>query len=147
MDPDAAVRAGMRRHQGDPLLFAADFDRLRMYFESQGVPMPFTDTQDADPSVGNPEKRSLAEEVRTALAATLSLPDPGTVDLDVALTDLGIDSLLALDFRKRLRRSSSRSVSPARLLGGISGAELIDALQPSPSTALPRSEKGESARD
>ena len=45
------------------------------------------------------------------------------------LADLGVDSLLALDLRKRLRRTVGDSVPVARMLGGITVHELIDALR------------------
>jgi mycobactin polyketide synthetase MbtD len=136
MDPAAAIGASLADHRGDPLIFSADFDRLRMFFESQGVPMPFA----AKDAVPGPEpvseasaEKSIPEVVRSELAAVLSLGGPESVDLSAALVDLGLDSMLALDLRKRLRRGTGGSVPLARLLGGITGAELIDALQSKPS--------------
>jgi mycobactin polyketide synthetase MbtD len=66
--------------------------------------------------------------VRAELAAALSLGD-SRIDLDAALIDIGIDSLLALDLRKRLRLATGRSVPLAKLLGGISGTELAAILE------------------
>jgi mycobactin polyketide synthetase MbtD len=137
MDPDAAIAASLGHHAGDPLIFAADFERLRVFFESQGAPMPFAappgpqrrPVQPKDQACG---ARTVAEVVRAELAAALRLAGPASVDLSAALIDLGLDSLLALDLRKRLRRDIGRSVPLARLLGGITGAELINALQPAP---------------
>jgi mycobactin polyketide synthetase MbtD len=137
MDPNAAVPESLRHHGGDPLILAADFDRLRVFFESQGTPMPFAEAEAPvipDPATtdgGGCGKRSVAEVVRTELAGALSLGDPASLDLNAALVDLGVDSLLALDLRKRLRRATGRSVPLASLLGGITGVELIDALRPS----------------
>jgi mycobactin polyketide synthetase MbtD len=131
MDPDAALSASLRVHEADPLIFDADLDRLRVFLESQGTPMlfgaaaapePYAPT---DPS-GN---RSVDELVRGELASVLSLADPASVDLSTALVDLGVDSLLAIDLRKRLRRGTGHLVPLARLLGGITGTELIDALE------------------
>ena len=42
--------------------------------------------------------------------------------------DLGVDSLLALDLRKRLKRVIGRTVPLATLLGGITGTELVGEL-------------------
>jgi mycobactin polyketide synthetase MbtD len=133
MDPHAALEASLRRHAGDPLIFGTDSDRLRRFFESQAIPMPFGVSGDTAPAVDGDYSggRPLAEVVRTELAAALSLGSAAAVDLNATLIDLGVDSLLALDLRKRLRRSTGRSVALARLLGGITGAELIDALQSS----------------
>ena len=41
----------------------------------------------------------------------------------------GVDSLLALDLRNRLKRLTGRTVALATLLGGISGADLINDLE------------------
>lgn len=157
MDPDAAIDASLRQCGGDPLVFCADFDRLHVFFETQGMPTPFTPpSTEAEPVAdgSGPGDRPVAEVVRTELAAALSLPDPASVDLGAALVDLGVDSLLALDLRKRLRRLTGRSVPLARLLGGITGTELIDALQPNHEPPSPpkkaeakRPERVESTRD
>jgi mycobactin polyketide synthetase MbtD len=62
------------------------------------------------------------------LAATLHLGDPVSIDATASLIDLGLDSLLALDLRRRLRRSVGHSAPVARMLGGITVNELIDVL-------------------
>ncbi|OOK80187.1 short chain dehydrogenase family protein [Mycobacterium kansasii] len=135
MDPDAAITTGLGCRQGDPLILAADFDRLRVFFESQGAAMPFTSTTTAesdDDSAADsrsPDQRPISELVRAEIAAAFSLDGPAAVDLNVALVDLGADSMLALDLRDRLRRWTGQSVPAARLLGGITGAELIAILQ------------------
>lgn len=63
------------------------------------------------------------------MAATLHLGDSLSIDPGTSLIDLGVDSLLALDLRKRLRRTVGNSVPVARMLGGITVNELIDALR------------------
>lgn len=136
MDPDVALEASLRYYSDDPLIFAADFDRLRALFESQGISMPFgtsgvaaeepehrvkSDSNDSDTA-------TLPDAVRAELASALSLGDPSSVDMNAALVDLGLDSLLALDLRKRLHRHTGTTVPLAKLLAGMTGAELIDAL-------------------
>lgn len=131
MEPEAAIEASLYRYDGDPLIFDADFDRLRVFFESQGMPMPFTASQagDARAAEGVAAAKPLAEVVRAELAATLHLGDSLSIDPGTSLIDLGVDSLLALDLRKRLRRTVGNSVPVARMLGGITVNELIDALR------------------
>ncbi|CQD11682.1 MbtD protein [Mycobacterium europaeum] len=129
MAPDRAIEASLYRYDGDPLIFDADLDRLGVFFESQGVPMSFTSpVQEAN----DPAARSLAAVVRAELAATLHLADSVSIDPGAPLIDLGVDSLLALDLRKRLRRTVGSSVPVARMLGGITLDELIDALSAGP---------------
>ncbi|OBI29371.1 polyketide synthase [Mycobacterium sp. E1386] len=129
MAPDPAIEAGLCRYDGDPLIFDADLDRLAVFFESQGMPMPF-DTQRGDDGAADASgAKPLAEVVRTELAATLHLDDSVSIDPSAPLIDLGVDSLLALDLRKRLRRTVGSSVPVARMLGGITLNEMIDALR------------------
>jgi mycobactin polyketide synthetase MbtD len=130
MDPQLAIEAGLRHYQSDPLIFDADFERLGVFFENQGMPMPFSvsGTNGSDEDDGSPAK-PLAEMVRTELAATLHLGESVSIDPSASLIDLGVDSLLALDLRKRLRRKVGGSVPVARMLGGITVTELIDALR------------------
>ena len=72
--------------------------------------------------------RPLADVVRAELAATLHVDDSVSIDPNASLVDLGLDSLLALDLRRRLRRAVGRSAPVARMLGGITVNELIDVL-------------------
>lgn len=128
MVPEAAIEAGLHRYDGDPLIFDADFDRLAVFFESQGMAMPFSAAQTGG-GAGDSATRPLADVVRGELAATLHLGDSVSIDPSAPLIDLGVDSLLALDLRKRLRRAVGRSVPVARMLGGITLTELVDALR------------------
>jgi mycobactin polyketide synthetase MbtD len=130
MRPESAVDASLGRYGDDPLIFDADFDRLRVFFESQGISMPFHSPTD----MANAERRNhsggrpLADVVRAELAATLHVDDSVSIDPTASLIDLGLDSLLALDLRRRLRRAVGHSAPVARMLGGITVNELIDAL-------------------
>jgi mycobactin polyketide synthetase MbtD len=130
MRPESAVTASLGRFADDPLIFDADFDRLRVFFESQGIPMPFhlpAGSDDAE-SQRDADTRPLVEVVYAELAATLHLGDAVSIDASASLIDLGLDSLLALDLRRRLRRAVGHSAPVARMLGGITVNELIDVL-------------------
>jgi mycobactin polyketide synthetase MbtD len=131
MQADAALDASLARYGEDPLIFAADFDRLRVFFQSQGATSPFGTSPNGDtaPAGNHFSTKPLAEVVRSELAATLQLGDV-SVDPSVSLIDLGLDSLLALDLRRRLRRSVGHSAPVAQMLGGITVGELIDVLRP-----------------
>ena len=134
MAPDIAIEASLRDHPGDPLILAADRNRLRTAFESR-------DAHGAERSATTTPIDIIAL-VRAELAAALNLGDAAAVDLDTSLLDLGVDSLLALDLRKRLRKATGKSVPLAALLGGITGGELIASLDDQE-----RSEKVETTRD
>ena len=99
MAPRPAIEASLRDHPTDPLVFSADADRLRLFLAvnmpHNRTPVP-TATPDAD----------TRQAVRVELASVLSMPDAATLDLDASLFDLGVDSLLALDLRKRIQRAT-----------------------------------------
>jgi mycobactin polyketide synthetase MbtD len=132
MEAEAAVVASLSRYAEDPLIFAADFDRLRIFFQSQGIPTPFSTPANVDTAPGGNtvSAKPLAEVVHGELAATLQLGDSVSVDPSASLIDLGLDSLLALDLRRRLRRAVGHSAPVAQMLGGITIGELIDVLRP-----------------
>ena len=125
MPAERAIAASLRDHTVDPLVFAADPERLRIFLDSLDAPVPAPAAELAAPAAD----LSTADTVRAELAAVLSLPDPDVLDLNASLFDLGVDSLLALDLRKRLNRVMGRTVGLARLLGGITGAELVSDLE------------------
>lgn len=137
MQAEAALEASLGRYEKDPLIFAADFDRLRVFFQSQGTPFSTSANGDTAPTGSHVSAKPLADVVRSELAATLHLGDV-SVDPSVSLIDLGLDSLLALDLRRRLRRAVGHSAPVAQMLGGITVSELIDVLRPSTAAAAPR---------
>ncbi|WP_448420792.1 mycobactin polyketide synthase MbtD [Mycolicibacterium sp. XJ1819] len=120
MPPDLAVAASLRDHWADPLIITADQDRLRMFLDS--APTGRTGSA-APPSDGEADTPT---RVREEIAAVLNVD--AAIDLTTSLLDLGLDSLLALELRNRLRRATGKSVALAALLGGITGGELIAAL-------------------
>lgn len=121
LDPDDAVAASLRDLPGDPIVYSADRARLQIFRDD---PAPPTATSPA--SGGDTTAVVLAE-----LTSVLGI-EPAGVDLDASLLDMGVDSLLALDLRKRLRRATGRSVPLAAMLGGMTGAELITGLDDEP---------------
>jgi mycobactin polyketide synthetase MbtD len=72
------------------------------------------------------------------LGSVLKLSDTTGLDLDASLLDLGVDSLLALDLRKKLKKATERSVPLATILGGVSATGLIEHLERSEKKALSR---------
>ncbi|BBY30724.1 mycobactin polyketide synthase MbtD [Mycolicibacterium sediminis] len=124
MRPDRAVEESLRDHVGDPLVFSADPIRLRAFLGER-----VTVTENARPPVEDAETRLDATGAfRLALGSVLDLPDDGPLDLDASLLDLGVDSLLALDLRKRLKKATGRTVPLATILGGATATEVIGLL-------------------
>lgn len=135
MDPDVAIEAALGTPASAPLIFSADAERLATLLGAAPVDAEPAALQQVPVAIG--AGADAEDVVRHELSAVLKLGDPGGIDLTAALFDLGLDSLLALDLRKRLRRGTGRSVPLAGLLSGITGIELVDLL-------TDRSEKVES---
>ena len=127
MPPAAAASVLLRAHQINPLVFSADLDRLGLLFDSQAVNTDFGEHSPTDLETHDGSQHCARDVVLAEVASALGLA-PNGIDLDAALVDIGVDSLLALELRKRLRRVTGRSVPLAKLLGGISGVELAEAL-------------------
>ncbi|KWX67626.1 mycobactin polyketide synthase MbtD [Mycobacterium sp. NAZ190054] len=122
MKPELAVEASLCDFARDPLVLSADPDRMRVFFGEEPV-----QTQQHAGAEAVAASMTAPDAVRSQLAAVLGV-DAGALDLDSSLFDLGVDSLLALDLRKRLKRLTGHTVALATLLGGITGTDLIAGL-------------------
>ncbi len=122
MAPQQAIEASLRDWHDDPLLFAADAARLRIFLDSGRCRASEVAADDAANTL------SVVDAVRSQLATVLGVAHAGRIDLTESLFDLGVDSMLALDLRKRLKRMLGRTVSLATLMGEITGDELVEKL-------------------
>jgi mycobactin polyketide synthetase MbtD len=122
MAPRQAVEASLHDWHGDPLVFSADAARLRI----------FLDSRHSEPLVGrgsNDTNMPVVDAVRGQLAAVLGIQQAGELNLAETLFDLGVDSMLAVDLRKRLKKVIGRTVPLAALLDEITGDELVSKLR------------------
>lgn len=127
MAPQQAIEASLYEYSVDPLVFAADAARLQIFLDSRKSEL----REDSGLGDGQPVDHNLpvVDAVRTQLAAVLGLPQPGELNLAESLFDLGVDSMLAVDLRKRLKRLVGRTVPLAALLDEITGYELVEKLE------------------
>ncbi|MUL83653.1 MULTISPECIES: mycobactin polyketide synthase MbtD [unclassified Mycolicibacterium] len=125
MAPDPAVEAGLRDYPADPLVFTADAERLQTFLRADARPEPVSETAEEPDS----DAPGATGAMRIALGSVLKLADTTGLDLDTSLLDLGVDSLLAIDLRKKLKKATGRSVPLATILGGATATELIEHLE------------------
>jgi mycobactin polyketide synthetase MbtD len=125
MVPRQAIEASLRDWHDDPLVFSADAARLRIFLgdrRSEQADRPATDAAAQLPAAA---PVPVVDAVRGQLAAVLGIDRAAAVNLGESLFDLGIDSMLAVDLRKRLKRVVGRTVPLATLMGEITGDELV----------------------
>jgi mycobactin polyketide synthetase MbtD len=127
MAPRDAIEASLRDWHDDPLVFSADAARLRIFLNGGRSEERPRATEIAAPRAGT--EVSVVDAVRSQLAAVLGVERTGELNLGETLFDLGVDSMLALDLRRRLKRTIGRTVSLATLMGEITGAELVEQLE------------------
>ena len=63
------------------------------------------------------------------LGSVLNLPADTALEPSASLLDLGVDSLLALDLRKKLKKAAGVNVPLATILGGATVAEVLEHLE------------------
>jgi len=131
MAPEQAIEASLREWHDDPLVFSADAARLRIFLDGRRSEPPFRHYGATEIAARRPADNtaSVVDAVRSQLAAVLGIAQADEVNLTESLFDLGVDSMLALDLRKRLKRTVGRTVSLAKLMGEINGDELVEELE------------------
>ncbi len=131
MAPQEAIEASLHEWHDDPLVFSADAARLRIFLNSRRSEPPGKHYRATEVAAHSPadSEVSVVDAVRSQLAAVLGIEQAGELNLEESLFDLGVDSMLALDLRKRLKRIIGRTVPLATLLSEITGDELVEKLE------------------
>ncbi|MEV6273975.1 nocobactin polyketide synthase NbtC [Nocardia sp. NPDC051832] len=144
MHPEDAIAAGLTRQWGDALVAAADWRFLSEVADVYGqagvlssivaepatepdviaIPAPVSALEPV--AVVVPGGPPLAERMLTELRKVMGVDSAESIDHSVPLVALGLDSLQALDFRKRIRSEMQQELPVAAILGG---ASLDDVLQ------------------
>ncbi|GAB4583137.1 acyltransferase domain-containing protein [Nocardia sp. IFM 10818] len=154
MNPADAIAAGLTGQPTDAVIISADWPLLRanaeifgqaavlaevpepepvavparvetpaVAVESEIAPAPVAVTA---PVVDAPaDDRSLADQVLAELERVMGVGAGETIDRSVPLVALGLDSLQALDFRKRVRSALDRDLPVAAILGGASLDDVV----------------------
>ncbi|MFE3255897.1 nocobactin polyketide synthase NbtC [Nocardia sp. NPDC059229] len=99
---------------------AADVSANRPVAETN-PPVPAADHQ----PVASAPDRPLADQVLAELERVMGIDAGDTIDRSTPLVALGLDSLQALDFRKRVQASLDRELPVAAILGGASLDDVV----------------------
>ncbi|CAM4432100.1 nocobactin polyketide synthase NbtC [Nocardia ninae] len=150
MDPAAAIAAGLSDQPGDAVVCSADWSLLHQISSAYGhgaavaglVPAPSTapPVEPATPvAAAAPAATagaapvatvaanapSLATQMRVELEKVMGAADSDVIDGSVPLIALGLDSLQALDLRKRVQAELNRDLPVAAILGGASLDDVV----------------------
>ncbi|QVI21958.1 nocobactin polyketide synthase NbtC [Nocardia tengchongensis] len=152
MHPADAIAAGFTGQPTDAIVISADWPFLRDVMGAFGqasvlseVPEPervpaVLAAEPAAPAVAEvvvPEPaapaapapvvadRPLADQVLAELERVMGIDTGDSIDRSVPLVALGLDSLQALDFRKRVQASLDRDLPVAAILGGASLDDVV----------------------
>ncbi|WP_280447350.1 nocobactin polyketide synthase NbtC [Nocardia cyriacigeorgica] len=150
MDAGAAVTAGLAEPNGNSLVLAADWARMREVAETVGLGAVFAPAFDvlvettaqpvtaspapapeqeqvsaAEPEAATPADADFSELIRRELDRVMLSDGSDRIDGSVPLVSLGMDSLQALDLRKRLKAELNRDLPVAAILGGASLDDVV----------------------
>lgn len=139
---DRALSAGLT----DPVVAAVDWSRFAARHPSGAAPrlvgeLVAREKTPVEAAETGPKSDRTAW-LASAAAAILGA-DRADVALDRPLSQLGLDSLMAVELRNRIAAVWGTAPSIALLLGGASLADVAAALQPAPDAQAPESEEWE----
>lgn len=126
MAPHDALALGLARHQDNAVVAAFDLDKARSVLETCGrasllskltatdVPV-LEDRVDAGPS----------QRLVRLVAQAIGVERAETIDAEVPMVAIGLDSLQALELRRRVKAEFDHDIEVADLLGGASIADVV----------------------
>ncbi|MGQ4597193.1 nocobactin polyketide synthase NbtC [Nocardia sp. R6R-6] len=143
MPPHDAIAAGLSGPWSDALVMAADWALLSEILDVYGQatvlssllvpseqppvevgPTPVV-TIAPTPQEAPAGRPALADRMRTELRKVMGADGSESIDGAVPLVALGLDSLQALDFRKRVKAELDRDLPVAAILGGASLDDVV----------------------
>ncbi|MGW5921280.1 nocobactin polyketide synthase NbtC [Nocardia fluminea] len=146
MVPADAIEAGLAVPVRDGMIIAADWDFLREVLGAFGQASvltgleSFTQTAQLTPAAADPvsavpapvaaptvpiDSYPLDLRMRTELLKVIGGDSAEAIDASMPLVALGLDSLQALDFRKRVKAELDRDLPVAAILGGASLDDVV----------------------
>lgn len=134
MSPADAIALGMRRLPGNAIVAAFDFTRARSVLEVYGYgpllsqltsPVAATSIVEAPAPV---EETGLPRRLVNLLAEAIGVDRAETIDTTVPMVAIGLDSLQALELRRRVKAEFNHDLEVSDLLGGASLADVLTQL-------------------
>lgn len=137
MSPADALAVGMTQFRSNAIVLAYDFDRARPMLEAYGYgPLVSQLTSPVAETPAYPEKTSqppaaetdVSRRLMNLLARAIGVDSVENIDTTVPMVAIGLDSLHALELRRRVKAEFNHDLEISDLLGGASMADLLTKL-------------------
>jgi mycobactin polyketide synthetase MbtD len=126
MPPAAALALGMSRLCENAAIVAFELDRARSALETCGRGSLLSQLSSPDVENRSPaEESDLPQRLKKLLAQTIGVDGLDTIDTNVPMVAIGLDSLQALELRRRLKVEFNHDLEVSDLLGGASIADIL----------------------
>jgi mycobactin polyketide synthetase MbtD len=137
MSPADALAVGMAQFRGNAIVLAYDFDRARPMLEAYGygplvsqLTSPVTETPAYPAKTSQPPaaETDVSRRLMNLLARAIGVDSVENIDTTVPMVAIGLDSLQALELRRRVKAEFNHDLEISDLLGGASMADLLTKL-------------------
>lgn len=140
MQPADALAIDVSQLSGNAMIAAFDLDRARSVLETCGRgsllsqldsdPVRAAGRAGVQPAAGavessEPPRTALSQRLVDLLAQAIGVDSADQIDTGISMVAIGLDSLQALEFRRRVKIELNHDLEVADLLGGASIAEVL----------------------
>ncbi|MDP7733884.1 nocobactin polyketide synthase NbtC [Mycobacterium paragordonae] len=131
MRPADALAVNVSGLRGNAIVAAFELHRARSVLEACGRGSLLSQLNSAAQRPAEPPARprengaGLSQRLVSLLAQAIGADSADTIDIAVPMVAIGLDSLQALEFRRRVKAELNRDLEVADLLGGATIAELL----------------------
>jgi mycobactin polyketide synthetase MbtD len=126
MSPADALAVGMNRFRENAIVLAFDFDRARPVLEAYGYgPLVSQLTSPVIETQAPAEKTDISRRLLSLLAEAIGVARAETIDTSVPMVAIGLDSLQALELRRRIKIEFDHDLEVSDLLGGASISDVL----------------------
>jgi mycobactin polyketide synthetase MbtD len=132
MTPADALAVGLAPFQGNAIVLAYDFDRARPMLEAYGygplisqLTSPVIDTSKTVEQQAPAAAKDISQRLMSLLANAIGVDRAETIDTSIPMVAIGLDSLQALELRRRVKIEFNHELEVADLLGGASIADVM----------------------
>lgn len=131
MRPADALAVNVSGLRGNAIVAAFELDRARSVLEACGRGSLLSQLNSAAqrpaeaPARPRENRSGLSQRLVSLLAQAIGADSADTIDIAVPMVAIGLDSLQALEFRRRVKAELNRDLEVADLLGGATIAELL----------------------